>query len=44
MNKIVEIFVNREDENYSLYKYLQRVGGWTPHVVCVCVCVCVRDC
>jgi len=26
MNKIVEIFVNREDENYSLYKYLQRVN------------------
>merc|ERR1711885_7406 len=26
INKIVEIFVNREDENYSLYKYLQRVN------------------
>lgn len=26
MTKIVEIFVNREDENFSLYNYLQRVN------------------
>jgi len=26
IDKIVDIFVSREDENYSLYKYLQRVN------------------
>merc|ERR1719498_1558909 len=29
MSRIVEIFVNREDENFSLYNYLQTVNQQT---------------